>query len=204
MPTTIPIMSKTYQKESEKIRLSAHIVELSDKRLVIEYKVVNEGSLPAFVLNCPISKFISPGRAEIDFNGCVIEASSNCILVCQKMASVPDNMLVENRVIPAASLLRPGASAIRKLTIPLPLHEDSPYVQRLKNANERIQELPFCFELGYFIGDTDSEKLGVWLSTDQGEVLLFDPLPEESQSILRIGPFDQKVPSAANPGARKG
>lgn len=187
-------MPAIQEQISQGLRLKVAILQVTDKSLKLEYEIANLGKQPAFLLNIPIVEFTAPGKAKVDTSRCIIDTVGEQAAIAQKMALVPKGMYVEVRIVPAATMLEPGAKLKRELVVSLPLRRQGPYWRNTDNQDGSTTDKLFFFELGYFIGTRETEGVATKLQTAKGTFLYFEPLPDKSQSILRVGPFGRAVP----------
>lgn len=126
---------------------------------------------------------IAPERAYVDFSG------DDAVLLRQ-LVPVPEDLDVEAPELPALSRVEPGATASRRLLVPLPLRTSLPYVT---SDNEVTRELSAVRELRLRVGYVpDSvhlrlhgspESAGLTYRTaEYGQVL-------SSQQVLDSGPL---------------
>jgi hypothetical protein len=97
-------------------------------RLIFPYTLENHGPADVYVMDAVVVPDRTSGRPMLDRNAPVIWLGGDGFArVLQGIAALPPDRDVDVRVIPLAARLPPGDALERRLEVPLPLAETSPY-----------------------------------------------------------------------------
>jgi len=101
-------------------------------RLVFPYTVTNHGSSEIYVMDATPSFDPASGSPIVDPNGAFIWLGADGFAhILRGIAPLPGDRDVDVRIIPFAARLPPGETLERRLEVPLPLAETSPYYDDL-------------------------------------------------------------------------
>lgn len=191
---SLKTMTSPHQIESHGLVLTVEVMERQAGGITLRYHILNRNQYPVFLLNTPVTAWTGRGRATVDIERCVVEIMTDSVHAAQKMAAVPEGKLVEAMIIPAAMQLDPGQQMERRLRLTLPLAASNPYLEQKPGGRSLTVERALYFEVGYFPGTPESARLATKLSTNAGEFLYFDPMPDTAQKFLITGPLGISVP----------
>jgi hypothetical protein len=97
-------------------------------KLIFPYQVENHGAADIYVMDATPMPDPTTGRQIVDPHAPVIWFGSDGFAhILKGIAPLPDDRDVDVRIIPVAAKLPPNATLERRLEVPLPLAETSPY-----------------------------------------------------------------------------
>jgi hypothetical protein len=159
--------------------------------LTIQYRFFNRSPRNAYLFNV-IPLWWDKGICHVDRNRAYITVDNGRITISKKIIPVPPLVKPEKRIIPFVTRVGAGQTFEETLLIGLPLTPWAPYQEPQKAGLSDSAEI--FFELGFFVAPSEGDKLARTVQTTVGPLLLFDPFPESSQKILRVGPLPVSVP----------
>ena len=127
MVQSIPAGPASIPPQAAGVTLSCR-PDRAGNRLIFPYIVENHGIADIYVMDAVVVPERTSGRPVLDRNAPVIWLGGDGFArVLQGIAALPPDRDVDVRVIPLAARLPPGESLERRLEVPLPLAEVSPY-----------------------------------------------------------------------------
>jgi hypothetical protein len=127
----------------------------SGDRLVFPYTVSNHGSTEIYVMDATPGFDPASGRPIVDPNAPVIWLGADGFAhILRGIASLPGDRDVDVRVIPFAARLPPGETLERRLEVPLPLAETSPYYPDLPLREYQLTDIQGVVLIVEFLRNT--------------------------------------------------
>jgi hypothetical protein len=149
--------------------------------------IKNKSSKNLYFFNLIYTGRTNNGILEVDRNTfyAYIDLKNNLILA-KAIVKVPEEFFVEARIYPCCSKIAPYQTSAEDLQLSLPIHLYHPYVTQTPN----ISEYPVNFQLGYFVGQDQTESMEIKIPSNIGELICFDPFDIEFQKIIEVGMFN--------------
>jgi hypothetical protein len=170
--------------------VSATATILGSDQLVIDYTVVNQGSQTVALFNRLHDDFDARGLPKVSIDLAGITPEIDRIVIGKKLFPVPPDTFVETRYLPYVTLVKPGATFMERITLPLPLVPWHPYLSASEmRVAEPGRQLPLYFELGMFPLPADGMKALRKVDTTAGPQYALDAFTESAQHVARIGPL---------------
>lgn len=154
---------------------------------VLRYRVINRANAPLFLFNV-LHGGVGEDRIFQIEERSYVEIEADALVLSRKIMPVPDDTFVETKNVPLVTRLEPGEQFTNTVNEALPLRPRGPYDDEPESGGtERV--MPAYFEIGYFFGKPGTDELALTLPTSDGPKMGFDPFPESSQKIARVGPI---------------
>ena len=177
--------------------LEVNLVRTDEKTLSLRYRFRNGDIRNAFLFNRLFRGINERGIYSVDANLVNIEMGKEGIVISKKIVPVPIEIDVEKTLTPCVMKIRPEEEFEETITVPLPLKLWTPYFNPNDTALQRAKSerpLQVWFELGLFFTPPGGERLVTTVPTTSGPALYFDPFPISGQQVMRVGPFQIKLP----------
>ena len=163
-------------------------LRVAPNRLTLAYAVKNLTGAELFLFNRMYDDVDSDGRYRVGKDICNVEIRGGHVLISKKIPAVPELKLVESLNLPCVSILAAQGTFTEVIDLPLPLTPWTPYAA-IAPSTRRVL-MPLIFELGYFVGRDGTRAMGKEVATTTGTALRFAPFSMQSQTLIRVGPFE--------------
>lgn len=173
---------------NQHLTLTTEIKE-QDNRLNVKYSVSNNIGNILYLFNVLHDEYDENDYYPFDKRNCYVEFEGSVVVISKKIMSIPPNTFVERLNIPFVTPVPPGSEFSESFSVALPLREHSPYLEDLIKLHGGESRMPVVFEIGYFVGQDETEALIESFQTDRGPRKGFDPFPINSQLTARAGIF---------------
>jgi len=188
-------MPDEYRSETLKCTLRVAVTAQEGRALFLTYTFENGSAQNAYLFNLLFERIGDGPVFLTDANAVHVEADDGDVVLSQKIVPVPEGLKVEKPAVPCTTLVKPGERFQQTVALELPLRVRTPYCRyEEKDLADRPVLRKAFFELGFFLATREGESLGKKVKTSAGEAVYFYPFPQESQKLLRAGPFSQAVP----------
>lgn len=163
-------------------------LRVAQNRLTLAYAVKNLTGAELFLFNRMYDDVDSDGRYRVGKDICNVEIRGGHVLLSKKIPAVPELTLVESPNLPCVTVLAAHSTFTEVIDLPLPLNRWTPYATMTQSTRRVL--MPLVFELGYFVGRDGTRAMGKEVATTTGSALRFAPFSLQSQTLLRVGPFE--------------
>jgi hypothetical protein len=190
-------MSQTLHTENAACTLTVTATQLANETLRLHYRVANRTASPLYLCNLfwtdsRVDPVTRAERFEIGPHDAYVRLEDGRLHVALSVMRVDltDGMGV--RFIPCLTRLEPNQPTPFEATLDLAL----PLVPYLKSATAPPNTpvlLPLVFELGYFVGDAETEKHISPVATSAGPAYQLAPFWASTQQLIATGPFSEPV-----------
>jgi hypothetical protein len=171
-------------------RLEVEVLRADEEALDLRYSFHNGGQRSAYLFNRIYSEIDAVGVFRTDRDRVYVEVGPKSVMLSKKIFPVPQDIDVEQPVVPLATRVAPGESVVETIKLRVPLTPHTPY---LRGAAPDPQAAPQVstveFELGFFVVPPEREHLARAVTTSEGSAYSFGSAPAASQTILRAGPL---------------
>jgi hypothetical protein len=182
------ITKRQIQLTNQHMTLVTEIEEQADN-LNLNYSVSNNVRSSLYLFNVLHDEYNENDYYPFDKRNCYVEFEGSVVVISKKIMSTPPNTFVERLNIPFVTPIPPGSGFSESFSVALPLREHSPYLGDLRKPHAGEARMPVVFEIGYFVGQDETEALIESFQTDRGPRKGFDPFPISSQLTARAGIF---------------
>ena len=178
-------MDEFSNKSNNSITLDTRF-EFKGDCIFIDYQILNYSSKNIFVFNKLFNVITKENVFLTDVNFYNVELAYNRCFISKKIFNVPDNLLVENLLIPCASIVKSGNALSEIFSVKLPIYEDNPYENYNNRKFVKIECDSISFELGYFLSNPENEELQKRsrVNTSTGESFHFSSFNQEQQELI--------------------
>lgn len=170
-------------------------LDVRASELVLSFRVTNNGSVAAYLLNALFHRRGAAGW-EVDRNLVYASVDEGSILQLKKqLVEVPEDIDVEYPEVPFATPLAPGAVFEETVVIPLPVEPADPY--RPQPRTDPYDATGVSFTLGYVLEDEPLRTSAPSASGAEGLVRLDYTEVRMRQRLKIAGPIETLVPTVA-------
>ncbi|RZK32290.1 MAG: hypothetical protein EOO61_17060 [Hymenobacter sp.] len=189
-------MNESVRAETAECTLTVTITNLGTEAIRISYQVVNNSALPLYLCNqfWENTQFNPVTRQELFEvlpNLAHIQATANQVAVRLALVDLPISDGAKIFFLPCLTRLAAAQQHVAHLDLVLPL---IPYGQLAQPVTMPPIELALHVELGYFIGDTLTEKYMDEVTTTQGLAYTLAPFEAHKQLLITTKSFEKPVP----------
>jgi hypothetical protein len=185
-------------ENSCRLNITAQAIDASALHLSYEFRNPTESE--AWLFNRLYRDLDQQGRYSVDPNLVYVRIENGQVVLSKRIIPVPDEIDVEKPILPCVTRVMPGGHFAESMRIELPLSVWSPYSSDVHPA-ETVVDMVALFEIGYFLGTSQTKDLAATVPTTQGPAFYFAAFDSSSQKIARTGPLQGKVPVRAAIGA---
>ncbi len=184
-------MEQTLSVSNSDAEMNVQVVQSTKSSLQISYRFKNKTSSDIYLFNKIYHSFPKDGLTDFDKNITYNIVGSDGVLIAKSMIDVPKNIKVEYNVYPCTTKVISHGEYSETFKVNLPLALFEPYGSRKSSIDTK--DLPFWFNLGYFVGFEGTDKMAIMVKTPSGSYHYFDPFAFQDQKILQVGPFERKI-----------
>jgi hypothetical protein len=188
-------MGRMLAHEERNCRVEVTLSSLGAGDFELSYGFLNKNvSGNAYLFNLLHDGMVEEAKYRLKIGGFYLELDGEGAVVSKKLVRVPDHLAVERPNIPCVSKVAPGELFAETIHLSLPLIPRTPYFSYVRDgADCRPQWLKLFFEMGFFLAHPDGEGFAKTVETSEGPTIYFSPFSPASQSIIRVGPFDDLI-----------
>ena len=125
----------------------------NEQELRIDYEVSNHLPVRVWLFDL-LASYAPNGQPTINDKNAYVFINGTSIVVSRRLVEVPDNIEVEEPIVPGVSLLEAGQTANRHIVLPLPLRADAPYAAKNSSITVTLSAIQeFQLQLGYMVDD---------------------------------------------------
>jgi hypothetical protein len=184
-------MEQTMLASNNEAELKVQVLQTTKSSIQISYHFKNKSVSDIYLFNKLFDNISDEGVFDYDKSKLYVIVGNDGVLISKSIIEVPKNIKVEYKEIPCTTKVLPMTDFSEIITVQLPLKLNEPYGRRKANTNTK--DLPLYFNLGYFVGVADAEKMAKMVKTPSGLVHYFHPFAFQDQKILQVGPFENKI-----------
>lgn len=168
---------------------------LEANTLTVSYTFRNRNTRNAYLFNRLYTR--RSDRLEINSNLFYLEMDDSKLIICKKIAKVPEGTHIYKPIVPFVTKVPAGVEFHEEFSVALPINGHAispPYsAQDFAAEMQRPPSLEAWFELGFFLASTDGDRLVRSVPTAEGPALYFEPFSFVHQKLLRDGPLINDV-----------